>query len=206
MPRMIVFAREVFVCKCPTKVPEWNDAAAAELVQRMRFIRGGPDDLERLPREHHDEKHLDELRSRLARGEHWMVGEADGQIVTYTWLHTRRRVDYPYLPGCSFTVAEDVGYGYDAWTPPELRNLGLRRKAFLEELHILERAGMRWEASYFVKHQLDGAKRSLGSVGIDVIPLWRVTLERDRSLAVEKLADDDSTAPAFPEKTPAAPA
>ncbi len=35
------------------------------------------------------------------------------------------------------------------------------------------------------------------SVGIEIIPLWRVSLERDRSLSVEKLADDDSTKPAF---------
>jgi len=204
MSRMIVFAREVFVCKCPTKVPEWHDPAAAPLARELAFTQGTAADLERLPREHHDDKHLAELRARLDRGEHWLVGDAGGRIVTYTWLTTKRRVEYPYLPGCAFELAADVGYGYDAWTPPELRNLGLRRKAFLEELHVLERLGMRWEASYFVKHQLDGAKRSLGSVGIDVIPLWRVTLERDRSLAVEKLADDDSTRPAFAGKTPAA--
>jgi hypothetical protein len=194
---MIVFAREVFVCKCATRVADWSDPSAAEAVQRLTFIRGGEADLARLPAEHHDAKHIDELRARLARGEHWMVGELDGSIVTYTWLHTRSRVDYPYLPGCTFELAEDVGYGYDAWTPPELRKLGLRRKAFVEELHILERAGKRWEASYFVKHQLEGATRSLGTVGISIIPLWRVSLARDRSLAVEKLADDDSTRPAF---------
>lgn len=204
MARMIVFAREVFVCKCPVRVPAWNDPAADAMVHELTFTRGGEAELARLPAEHHDARHLDELRERLARGEHWMVGEARGKIVTYTWLHTRGRADYPYLPGCTFEFAPDVGYGYDAWTPPELRGLGLRRKAFLEELHILERAGMRWEASYFVKHQLEGAQRSLGSVGIDVIPLWRVTLQRDRSLAVEKLADDDSTRPAFGDKTPKA--
>jgi hypothetical protein len=194
---MIVFAREVFVCKCPTRVPPWRDDAAAPLVQRMTFKPGALDDLERLPREHHDPKHLDELRARLGRGEHWMVGEADGKIVTYTWLHLRARIEYPYLPGCAFEVAADVGYGYDAWTPPELRNLGLRRKAFAEELHILERAGKRWEASFFVKHQLDGARRSLGSVGIEVVPLWRVWLGAKRALHVERLAEDDSTRPAF---------
>jgi hypothetical protein len=194
---MIVFAREVFVCKCSTRVPDWNDPAAADAVQRMTFVRGGEADLERLPREHHDDKHIEELRAHLRRDEHWMVGELDGNIVTYTWLHGRPRIDYPYLPGCSFEVAGDVGYGYDAWTPPELRKLGLRRKAFVEELHILERAGKRWEASYFVKHQLDGATRSLASVGIEILPLWRVSLQRDRSLAVEKLIDDDSTRPAF---------
>jgi hypothetical protein len=193
---MIVFAREVFVCKCPTAVP-LDDPNAGELAHKMRFVVGSEADLARLDPAHHDEKHVEELRARLRRGEHWMVGEVDDKIVTYTWLHTRSRIDYPYLPGCSFTVAGDVGYGYDAWTPPELRGGGLRRRAFLEELHILERLGKRWEASYFVKHQLDGATRSLGSVGIEVIPLWRVTLQRDRSLAVERLREDDSTKPAF---------
>jgi hypothetical protein len=127
-----------------------------------------------------------------------MVGLVGEKIVTYTWLHTRAVCDYPYLPGCSFKLAKDVGYGYDAWTPPDLRGGGLRRRAFLEELHILEKKGIAWEASYFVKHQLDGATRSLGKVGIEIVPLWRVTLQRDKSLAAEKLAkDDSSTEPAF---------
>jgi hypothetical protein len=193
---MIVFAREVFVCKCPTEVPP-DDPNAADLSRRMRFIQGGEADLQRLDPAHHDANHVEELRARLHRGEHWMVGEVDDKIVTYTWLHTRSRIDYPYLPGCSFTVAGDVGYGYDAWTPPDLRGGGLRRRAFLEELHILAALGKRWEASFFVKHQLEGATRSLGSVGIPIIPLWRVSLQRDKTLAFEKLAPDDtSTAPA----------
>ena len=195
---MIVFAREVFVCKCATAVPAWHDDGAAELVKRMTFKKGEPGDLFSLPREHHDEKHLAELSARLERGEHWMVGEADGQIVTYTWLHTRPTIEYPYLPGCVFQVAGDVGYGYDAWTPPELRKLGLRRKAFVEELTILARAGRAWEASFFVKHQLEGATRSLALAGIEIVPLWRVSLGKGRKLEVEKLAStDESARPAF---------
>src|SRR4051812_47100885 len=193
---MIVFAREVFVCKCPTQVPP-DDPNAAELARRMVFKKGGEDDLARLDPAHHDPKHVDELRQRLHRGEHWMIGDVDGKMVTYTWLHTRPAIEYPYLPGCVFHVADDVGYGYDAWTPPDLRGGGLRRRAFLEELHILAGLGKRWESSFFVKHQLEGAQRSLGSVGIDVVPLWRVTLQRDKSLAVEQLAEDSSTRPAF---------
>ena len=137
---MIVFAREVFVCKCPTRVPD-DDPNANELARKMNFVKGSEADLARLDPAHHDPKHVEELRARLRRGEHWMVGEVDGQIVTYTWLHGRPQIDYPYLPNCSFHVAGDVGYGYDAWTPPELRGGGLRRRAFLEELHILERLG-----------------------------------------------------------------
>src|SRR5581483_3427199 len=126
-------------------------------------------------------------RARLARGEHWMVGLVDDRIVTYTWLHGRPTCEYPYLPGCTFNLSADTGYGYDAWTPPDLRGGGLRRRAFLEELHILRALGKNWEASYFVKHQLDGATRSLGKVGIVIEPLWRVTLQRDKRLAVENL-------------------
>ncbi len=129
------------------------------LAARMRFAKGSLDDLERLDPAHHNADHVAELAQRLARDEHWLIGDADGKIVTYTWLHTRSEVSYPSLPGCTFTVAPDVGYGYDAWTPPELRGAGLRRRAFLEELHVLERLGMKWEASFFVKHQLEGATR-----------------------------------------------
>lgn len=193
---MIVLAREVFVCKCSTAVPD-DDPNASEMARKMIFTRGDEPDLARLDPAHHNAQHVEELRARLARGEHWLVGSVDGKIVTYTWLHTRPRIEYPYLPGCVFEVAPEVGYGYDAWTPPELRGAGLRRRAFLEELHVLRRAGMRWESSFFVKHQLDGATRSLGSVGIVIEPLWRVTLQRDKSLAVEKLADDPSTRPAW---------
>lgn len=194
---MIVFSREVFVCKCATDVPR-DDPDANELARRLRFVSGSAADFARLDPEHHNAEHVADFEKRLARGEHWMVGYVDDRIVTYTWLHTRPTCEYPYLPGCSFELAKDVGYGYDAWTPPDLRGGGLRRRAFLEELHILKERGMRWEASYFVKHQLDGATRSLGKVGIVILPLWRVTLQRDKSLAVEKLAKgDDSTAPNF---------
>ena len=195
---MIVFAREVFVCKCTTDVQD-DDPDASELSRQMRFVKGGEAEIARLDPDHHNAEHVADFRARLARGEHWMVGLAkDERIVTYTWLHHRPVCDYPYLPGCSFKLASDVGYGYDAWTPPDLRGGGLRRRAFLEELSILRRLGMRWEASYFVKHQLDGATRSLGSVGIVIVPLWRVTLQRDKTLGVEKLVpDDDSTSPAF---------
>jgi hypothetical protein len=59
--------------------------------------------------------------------------------------------------------------------------------------------GCEWEASFFVKHQLEGAKRSLGKVGIDVVPLWRVQLQRDRKLSFEELVPGDtSTRPAPP--------
>jgi hypothetical protein len=198
---MIVFSREVFVCKCSTHVKP-SDEAPHDLASEMRFVKGGEAEIALLDPEHHNAEHVADFRARLARGEHWMVGIVDveraNRIVTYTWLHTRPVCDYPYLPGCSFNLAKDVGYGYDAWTPPDLRGGGLRRHAFVEELRILESKGIAWEASYFVKHQLDGATRSLSRVGIDIVPLWRVTLQRDKSLAAEKLAkDDSSTTPAF---------
>jgi hypothetical protein len=194
---MIVFSREVFVCKCSTDVRR-DDPEAAEMARAMRFISGSEADFERLDRAHHDGPHIEDFRMRLARGEHWMVGLVDDRIVTYTWLHTRDATEYPYLPGCRFGLASDVGYGYDAWTPPELRGAGLRRRAFLEELNILRERGIGWEASFFVKHQLEGATRSLGKVGIVIEPLWKVSLQRDRTLLAEKLAAaDTSTWPLF---------
>src|SRR5262249_12801930 len=101
----------------------------------------------------------------------WMLGELDGEIVTYTFLILGREFRYTYLPGCAFSMRDDTGYGYGAWTPNHLRGRGFRRRAFLEELRILRGLGKRWEASVFIKPQLEGAIRSLKQVGIDVIPL-----------------------------------
>jgi hypothetical protein len=197
---MIVFAREVFVCKCSTDVgtepPPDGPSGKAE----MRFVKGTEAELSLLDPAHQGETEIADMRARLARGEHWMVGLSGGRIVTYTWLHARDRCDYPYLPGCSFHLAPDTAYGYDAWTPPDLRGGGLRRRAFLEELRILKGWGKAWEVSYFVKHQLEGATRSLGTVGIKVHPLWRVVLERSggaQKLRAEKLVEDACTWPAF---------
>lgn len=197
---MLVFAREVFVCKCPTHVPrdEAEAAKAPEMARRLVFGAGTAADVDRLDREYHSGEHLAELRSRLDRGEHWLFGEVDRRIVTYTWLRGSGHAAYPSLPGCEIVLRDDVGYGYDAWTSPALRGRGLRRRAFVEELELLAAWGLAWEASFFVKHQLDGATRSLGSVGIDVIPLWRVWLQRDRSLGAEKLHEDaDAARPAW---------
>jgi hypothetical protein len=198
---MIVFAREVFVCKTPTGAHFSETEPSAELsdvAQSLRFVRGGVADLAKLDPEHHNSEHVEDFRARLRRGEHWMIGFSGDRIMTYTWLHTRSMCEYPYLPGCRFALSADTGYGYDAWTPPNLRGGGLRRRAFVEELRILHDKGMKWEASYFVKHQLEGASRSLAKVGIEIVPLWRVTLQRDRTLSAENLAPgDETTKPAF---------
>lgn len=194
---MLVFAREVFVCKCPTEVPV-RDPDATGLAAEVKFGRGGEADLARLDREHHGDEDLRQMRERLARGDYWMIGEVDDRIVAYTWLYRGPQAAYPSLPGCEITLRSDTGYGYDAWTPPELRGHGLRRVGFLAELNILRREwGLAWEASFFVKHQLEGATRSLGQVGIPVIPLWRIWLQPDRTLAAERLDDDDAAVPTF---------
>lgn len=165
----------------------------------LEFARGSEADLTRLAAEHHGPDDVADMRARLARGDYWLIGAQAGKIVTYTWLSRAPRASYPSLPGCEISLRPDTGYGYDAWTPPELRGQGLRRVAFLEELNILRRTwGLAWEASFFVKHQLEGATRSLGQVGIHVVPLWRVWLKPDRTLAAEKLADDaDAAVPGF---------
>ena len=195
---MLVFAREVFVCKCPTDVQPRDRVQAEGLAAQVQFVRGGEADFARLDPEHHEAEAIRQMRERLARGDYWMIGEVDGKIVTYTWLLNDKRAAYPSLPGCEIRLRADCGYGYDAWTPPDLRGGGLRRVGFLEELHILRREwGLEWEASFFVKHQLEGATRSLGQVGIPVIPLWRIWLKPDRTLGAEQLADDDTAVPAF---------
>ncbi len=193
---MLVFAREVFVCKCSTDVPR-TDPNATGLAARVRFIKGTEADIERVDRQYHGDEDIVQMRQRLERGDHWMIGEVDGAIVAYTWLHHLDRAAYPSLPGCEVRLRKDTGYGYDAWTPPDLRGHGLRRVGFLEELNILREMGMNWEASFFVKHQLDGATRSLGGAGIEIVPIWRVWLKPDRTLAAEQLIDDDAAVPAF---------
>lgn len=195
---MLVFAREVFVCKCSTDVAR-TDPTATGVAARVRFIKGTSADIDRVDRKYHGDEDIAQMHQRLERGDYWMIGEADGVIVAYTWLHHRDRAAYPSLPGCEVRLRADTGYGYDAWTPPELRGQGLRRVGFHEELNILRDWGMNWEASFFVKHQLDGATRSLGQSGIDIVPIWRVYLKADRSLGAERLLDDDAAVPVFVE-------
>jgi hypothetical protein len=195
---VIVFAREVFVCKCSTDVQE-SDPDATEDVKRVRWISGAEEHFPLLDPEHHNAEHIEDFRTRLRRGEDWLLGLSGDRVVSYTWLHTRPTIEYPYIPGCMFRVAPDVGYGYDAWTPPDLRGGGLRRAGFLEELHLLRKKGIAWEASFFVKHQLEGATRSLGKVGIKIIPLWRARLAKRDTLEFEQLVSaDPSTSPVAP--------
>lgn len=195
---MLVPAREVYVCKCPTEVP----AAAGGPQVPVRFRAGTRADIERVDPRHHGPEHHADFRSRLDRGHYWLLAECDapgdgGEIVGYTWLQGGDRARYPTLPGCEIVLSPETGYGYDAWTMPELRGRGLRRHGFLAELEVLRGWGKRWEASFFVSYQLEGARRSLGEVGIEIIPLWRVFLRRDRTLGAERLADDDAARPAF---------
>jgi hypothetical protein len=193
---MFDFNREVYICKCSTAVQEENPDDAQ--LARMRFIQGREFDLARLSPDYHTVETLGDMQRRLQRGEYWMVGEVDNEIVTYTWLIAGPQFTYDYLPGCTFKLREDTAYGYGAWTPNHLRGHGYRRRAFLEELRILRGWGKKWEASVFIKPQLEGAKRSLGLVGIEVIPLYRVTYTRKRTLMAEPLAPgDDSAVPLF---------
>lgn len=194
---MVNFAREVFVCICPTDVPR-HDPEATGMAAQLRFRQGTPADLDRLDRADHKDDYLATLRERFD-DHYWLLGEVDDRVVTYTWLHQKGGAEYRFLAGCGITMRDDCGYGYDAWTPPSLRGQGLRRVAFLEELNVLRERGCTWEASFFVKHQLDGATRSLGSVGIEVIPLWRVRVQRDKSFTAEKLHPElaDVARPSF---------
>jgi hypothetical protein len=187
---MIVLAREVCLCKCSTSVPSGRDGET----DGLRFVSGSERYLRLLDAAHHDEARRAEFRARLERSEHWLLGLVGDRVATYTWLHTRPRCEYPYLPGCTFSLPVDFGYGYDAWTAPALRGGGLRRAAFAQELRVLSRLGKAWEASFFVHYQLEGARRSLARAHIEVVPLWRVGLDRDgsgRRLAAARLARDD---------------
>jgi hypothetical protein len=190
---MFDFSREVFICKCSTEV----DLTRAN-VPGLRFRSGARSDLSRLDPAYHDTRIIEDMQQRLERGEYWMLGEQGDDIVTYTWLFARGTFRYTYLPGCEFTLGDDTAYGYGAWTPNHLRGHGLRQRAFLEELDILRGWGKKWEASVFIKQQLEGAKRSLGKVGIEIVPLWRVVYGHDRKLVAERLlAGEQSVLPVF---------
>jgi GNAT superfamily N-acetyltransferase len=193
------FDREVFVCKCPTDIPPTAPAASGPAAL-LRWLRGGQADLVRLDPAHHGEEQRNQMRVRLEHGRYWLIGEVDGRIATFSWLHNDDRTTYPFLPGCEIRLREDTGYGYEAWTHPDFRNHGLRRITFAEELHTLHRTwGVRWEASVFVDRQLEGGTRSLAQVGIAVIPLWRVWIEPSGEPHVERLHDDaDAAVPSFP--------
>src|SRR5579875_1361308 len=104
---MIVFAREVFLCKCSTDVPATD--AGDGLTRELRFLRGGTEHLRLLDPAHHNAEHVADFRARLARGEHWLLGLLGDRVATYTWLHTRARCEYPYLPGCAFDLPDDFG-------------------------------------------------------------------------------------------------
>lgn len=183
---MFDFSREVYVCKCATDPPAVDCGG-------LVFHDGGELDLSRL----RSGERLDELRARLARKERWLIGEVGGAIVTYAWLVTGAEFEYAYLPGCVFALRADTGYGYGAFTVEDARGRGYRRVAFVEELRRLRALGKQWEAGVFIKPQLEGATRSLARVGIAVIPLWRVRYTRARTLAAERLLDDDSVTPRF---------
>jgi hypothetical protein len=190
---MLMVARELFVCKCATNVQ-----APQGMENKLEWVRGGPEHLALLDPEAHHPQQVEDLRARLKRGEYWVLGLEGRRVVSYTWLHTNEIIDFPYLPGCTFRVAGDVGYGYDAWTQPSDRGRGLRREGFVAELRALAQMGKRWEASFFVKDQIDGARRSLATVGIEVVPLWRVRLGSNRNLAIERIAQgDDSALPIY---------
>ena len=190
---MIVFAREVVVCRCGTDVPA-EDPRASDIARRAVLSRGSPEDLADLDPEHHDPAHLEELRARLDAGERWTVARVDGRIVHYFWISTGRTCAYPSLPGCQFELASHTGYGHDAWTHPSVRGSGIRRSSFLHELRQLRSLGKTHEASFFVAYQLEGATRSLLRVGIVVEPLWKVTLRRDRTLLFEQLTPTPESA------------
>jgi hypothetical protein len=190
---LIGLSREIFVCSCSTELRAISPPPPTS--PSLLFHAGNASDLERLDDTHDPGTSLDELRDRLRRSEHWLVGELDGQIATYTWLHTRDQFDYPYMRGCRFRLAPGMGYGYGAWTVPHLRSHGLRRVAFVEELRLLARLGVTREVSVFVKAQLAGATRSLEQVGIDIVPLWRVTLGTDRAPVFERLSDRNDATP-----------
>lgn len=187
---MIVLAREVFLCKCSTAVeaPAPDGGPGCE-IGGIRFVCGDLSHLGLLDPAHHGDEHVRDFRDRLARNETWLLGLREGRVATYTWLHDRDSCAYPYLPGCVFDLPAHTAYGYDAWTPPELRGSGLRRTAFVEELRLLGERGKAWEASFFVAHQLEGATRSLALAGITIVPVWRIALGRDRRLSFTPLAD-----------------
>jgi hypothetical protein len=191
---MIVLGREVFLCKCSTEVPSLADETAGP-APVVRFVAGEYSHLSLLDPDHHGPEHHEDFQSRLARGEHWVLGLLGDRVATYTWLHTRPRCEYPYLPGCAFSLPPEVAYGYDAWTPPDLRGGGIRRRAFVEELRLLATRGKAWEASFFVAHQLAGATRSLAKVGIRIVPVWRIALNRGRRLTLERVGEHDGITP-----------
>ena len=99
----------------------------------------------------------------------------------------RPECSYPSLPGCVLALDAHTGYGYDAWTHPDLRGSGIRRRTFLKELRRLREKASATKRASSSPTSSKGATRSLGRVGIVIEPVWRITLERDRSLRYDLL-------------------
>jgi hypothetical protein len=190
---MFDFSREVFVCKCATgtREPVTSDTDAA----RMVFSQGRQRDLARLSPEYHDKRILADIHARLCRGEYWLIGVLGDAIVTYAFLISGPIFRYPYLPGCSFEMRADTGYGHGSWTPGPLHGRGFRRRAFVETLRVLRQWGKQWEACVFAAQRLERAIRLYSLVNIEIIPLWKVTYTDERTLVAEPLRDDDCVRP-----------
>lgn len=189
---MMAFSRVAYVCQCPTRVSD-PPTLDADLAVR----RGDEADLARLPEELLPPGRLERLRARLRAGEIFVFGEHEGRVVSCTWLRRTGTFALHGLSDCLFRLAENAGYGYDAWTDPALRGRGLRRAVFAEELRILASLGAAWEVSYFVDHQLDGGRRNLAKIGVPLVPLWKITALPGGRAALTPLAERCAATPCF---------
>ena len=188
---MMAFSRVVYVCKAPT------GGARPERVDGLEVRAGTVADVDRLPAEISPPGRAVELRARIEDGETLVVGEAQGRIVSCTWIRRGGSFCIHHLPGRWFRLAEGVGYGYDAWTDPAMRGRGFRHAVFAEELRMLARLGCAWEVSYFVTPQLEGGRRTLARIGVPLVELWRVTARPDGSVALAELSRDGGVTPCF---------
>lgn len=188
---MIVFSRELYVCR---HSPCGNFDAYAQPNQQLSFRAGNAADIARLPDEWRTPARAREYHERLQAGDRWLIGEFDGRLATFVWVHCREQFDYPHLPGCSFTLRGDAVYGYDAFTLPEFRGRGFRRSCHRAELELAGSLGRPHEIGIVIAAHLQGAARSFAAAGALLQPLWRVTL-RCRTLVYEQLTDDPGVWP-----------
>jgi hypothetical protein len=191
---MMAFSRLAYVCKVPTQV---TTLAVPDAEGTIPVRTGTEADIDRLPDEMLTGERRERLRQRLVDGEIFVIGELSGRIVSFTWLRPGGMFSLLHLPEHSYRLGAGVGYGYDAWTDPSVRGRGLRQAVFAEELRILARLGFGWEVSYFVGHQLEGGRRTLARIGVPLTPLWEVRVQRNGTLALTALRDDDAVTPCF---------
>ena len=128
--RLIVFARAMDEAPvpAPAKVALTVDLLDRQTIDEYLALR--PDTT------------ASETERRLGSGQRCIVARHDGRPVAARWFATGR-AELPYLD-LVFDLPHGVGYGYDVYTAPKFRGLGISPSVRPHQEEILRAEGCRW--------------------------------------------------------------